>query len=201
MSLILLEKLPSERAKNGELRYYGLFLCSFCLNKSKKRLDVSRIQQSCGCVSIELQVQKTTKHGEGHGTRLYKIWDGIKQRCLNSSAKNYKDYGGRGIKVCIEWKVDFNIFKDWATQNGYRNDLQINRIDNDGNYEPNNCNWVTSQVNNQNQRSTKLNGIKVIEIRNLHKTGNYTLKKLAEDYSVSITTIHEIITNKHWRNF
>jgi hypothetical protein len=76
-------------------------------------------------------------------------------RCENPHAVNYCDYGGRGIKVCEEWH-DFKAFYDWAVANGYRDNLTIDRIDNNRGYEPGNCRWVTRSVQAKNRRSTRL---------------------------------------------
>jgi len=71
----------------------------------------------------------------------------MKQRCYNPNNRSYKTYGGRGIKVCDEWRDNFMAFHDWAIANGYEEGLTIDRIDNDGDYEPNNCRWITLQEN------------------------------------------------------
>ena len=106
--------------------------------------------KSCGCYSDEIRKINTdqTTHGLCH-TRLYGIWSKMKHRCENPSARIYKYYGGKGVRICDEWK-DFKTFYDWAMANGYRDDLSIDRIDVDGDYEPSNCRWADkiTQMNN-----------------------------------------------------
>lgn len=104
---------------------------------------------SCGCYHKEtiskIISDRNYVHGEA-GTRLYKIWQNMKQRCANPKDTHYKWYGGRGIKVCDAWQ-EYIPFRDWALQNGYDDSLTIERIDSSKGYEPNNCEWVSLSEN------------------------------------------------------
>lgn len=90
-----------------------------------------------------------------YGTRIYHIWNGMMGRCLNPNNKDYKDYGGRGITVCEEWKTP-GAFFDWALQNGFREDLTIDRIDVDKGYEPSNCRFVSNSTQQRNRRNNRV---------------------------------------------
>lgn len=79
----------------------------------------------------------------------------MKTRCYNTNSPTYKNYGGRGIKVCDEWVNNFEAFYKWSMENGYKDGLQIDRIDNDGDYGPSNCRWVTSKENYNNRRTSR----------------------------------------------
>jgi len=104
---------------------------------------------SCGCNREKNKV----KHG-GFGTRLYSCWMGMKRRCTNNEVwnKKWESYGGRGISIHDEWVDDFVPFKTWALKNGYQDDLTLDRIDVDGNYNPNNCKWSTPKEQQNNRR-------------------------------------------------
>ena len=103
--------------------------------------------KSCGCLR-----GRTKKHGLLN-TRLYHIWQSMKARCFSNYYKNYSCYGGRGITVCEEWKNDFMQFYEWAIKNGYKENLTIDRIDVNGNYEPSNCRFITIKEQNRNKRN------------------------------------------------
>jgi len=96
------------------------------------------LSTSCGCVR--------TKH-MGKGTRLYRIWTGMKDRCLNPTSKYRARYGGRGIIMCPRWVADFATIRDWALRSGYQSDLTIDRMENDQGYCPWNCQWLTRGEN------------------------------------------------------
>ena len=89
--------------------------------------------------------------GNGKRSRLYHIWEDMKSRCLNANNKRYHRYGGRGISISFEWRSDYLEFYKWAMENGYDNELTLDRMDVNGNYEPSNCKWSTpkEQANNR----------------------------------------------------
>lgn len=111
--------------------------------------------KSCGCLKVDTGKTINLIHGMSY-TRLHRTWDGMKARCFNSNHHKYKDYGGRGITVCDEWRNSFEAFRDWAISNGYSETLTIDRIDVDGNYCPENCRWATAEVQMNNMRTNKL---------------------------------------------
>lgn len=104
--------------------------------------------KGCGCINTR---RKT--HGKTH-TKLYKVWTSIKQRCTNTNDESYRSYGERGVSICDEWKDSFESFYEWCQGHGYRSELQIDRIDNDGPYAPWNCRFVTRKENMNNRRNT-----------------------------------------------
>lgn len=91
----------------------------------------------------------------GVGSVLYNKWSSMKTRCYSSHSKDYKNYGGRGIKICEEW-LDYKYFREWSLSSGYIEGLTIDRIDNDGNYEPNNCKWLTMAEQQRNKRNNRI---------------------------------------------
>lgn len=195
--MILIKKVNIYLDSKGYKRIIGLFKCVYCLKEVERELYGGIRQKSCGCISTRTKYSK--KHG-GTNTKLYNIYRRMKSRCSNLNNKNY---GGRGIIVCTEWldkDNGFINFRDWALNSGYTEDLEIDRINNNGNYEPSNCRWVTHEENSQNQNTTKLCKEIVIEIRNLWNTGNYTQTELSKKYSVNFKIIHRVINRQTWKN-
>lgn len=139
-------QLPSESSKRAYR--YGIYMCEVCGEEYRKRTANINIEGICVHCSSK---NRFTKHG-GKSEKLYSIWQGIKQRCLNKKNASYKNYGLRGIQICDVWKENYASFRDWSLQNGYKEGLTIDRINNDGNYEPNNCRWTTQSVQMQNTR-------------------------------------------------
>lgn len=136
---------------------YALWLCKCdCGNEIIRSTDVlKRGKSSCGCREkevLEEMKQKNTTHNMTH-TRLYRIYKGMIGRCYYKCFARYNAYGGRGITVCEEWKNDRTKFFDWALNNGYREDLTIERIDVNGNYEPSNCKWIPMSEQYKNKQS------------------------------------------------
>lgn len=106
--------------------------------------------KSCGCLNREI----CTKHNMT-GTRIYNIWRSMRVRCYKIDDDHYKNWGKRGITVCDEWRKEFINFYNWAITNGYKKNLSIDRINNDGNYEPSNCRWATQKEQGSNMRSNR----------------------------------------------
>lgn len=111
--------------------------------------------KSCGCLAREMTVKRNTTHGLTHHP-LRIIYAGMKQRCYYKKDTHYQRYGGRGISICNEWKNDFKKFYDWAIGAGWKPGLTIDRIDNDGNYEPSNCRWIPLDEQYKNRSDTRL---------------------------------------------
>lgn len=108
--------------------------------------------KSCGCLAKQRLKTLAVKHNMSH-TRIYRIWKTFRKRCSNPNDTNYKYYGERGISVCKDWDNDFMSFYNWSMQNGYKDNLTIDRINVNGNYEPSNCRWVDMKTQNNNNRN------------------------------------------------
>lgn len=137
-------------------------------------------QKSCGCLQKEAVRKANTTHGKSY-TKIHRTWSSIKDRCLNSNDVAYNNYGGRGIKICEEWANDFMTFCNWSYSNGYNETLTIDRIDNNGNYEPSNCRWVERKTQQNNRRNNHY-----ITINNETKT----LQEWGESTGIKPNTIN-----------
>ena len=170
-----------EKVSSSQYRYYWNCLCD-C--GTEKEILVNSLRsgatRSCGCLCKERHIKK---HGMST-TRLFWVWHGMMERCSNKKSLSYKHYGGKGIQVCDEWK-DSTAFIKWALENGYKDNLTIDRIDSNKNYEPDNCRWVGWKVQANNTS------------RNHYLTINGETKTLAqwsEFYGVPYKYVHKRVS-------
>jgi hypothetical protein len=138
--------------------------------------------KSCGCLYEERAHRKS-------GTRLYSIWQSMKCRCYNKNHFEFYNYGGKGISICDEWLNDFQSFYSWAIENGYADDLTIDRIDNNKGYFPHNCRWATYKEQANNKRTNHL-------ITYNGKTQN--IAQWAKELGIKRVTLQARITRYDW---
>lgn len=146
--LTIMEEKPPIKPNGYKKR---MFLCKCeCGSETIVRLEYLRSghTKSCGCLRSIKGSEET--HGMA-GSRIYLIWNGMKQRCYNEKVKSYKYYGAKGVEVCDEWH-DFEPFYEWAIHNGYEDDLTIDRIDPYGDYTPENCRWIPKEEQPKTRR-------------------------------------------------
>lgn len=174
------------KSENGKTRW----LCKCDCGNEKIIITqvLGKNTNSCGCLQQQNRKEIHITHNMT-GTRIYNIYRGIKQRCYNTNNQRYNYYGARGIKMCDEWKNDFMVFYNWSMQNNYNDDLSIDRINVDGDYEPNNCRWVNikKQANN---RSTN----RYIAYNN----ETHTLKEWSEILNISYYVLNNRINRDNW---
>lgn len=147
--------------------------------------------RSCGCLHSDIVTKIHTKHGHA-GERVHDIWVGMKDRCNNPNRSSYKDYGGRGIFVCDEWADDFQKFYDWSLENGYADNLTIDRIDNDKGYYPENCRWATNKEQSNNRRTNRY-----ITYNNVSRT----ISEWARLFDMSPGALRQRINRGNMRDF
>lgn len=157
--------------KNG-FKYYYLCEC-ICGKKCivEGRHLIAEHTKSCGCMTVKHNLT---------GSRLFRIWNGMLNRCYNPNNHKYKVYGNIGIAVCKEWKENFKVFYDWAISNGYEDVLTIDRIDVNGNYEPTNCRWANVKTQNNNRRNNRLI---------TYKNATHTLSEWSEILNIKRSTL------------
>lgn len=154
--VVELAEKPQNKATKGK---YWRCICD-CGNEKVVSASLLRKNRakSCGCLNSE-RIENLKSHGKSRDanhkhTVLYGRWANIKDRCTNPNCKDYKNYGGRGITICDDWKTDFVPFYNWAITNGFSENLQIDRKDNSKGYSPQNCHWVSVKENSNNRRNS-----------------------------------------------
>ena len=188
-NLTVIGQADDQISPDGRHRKMWLCQCD-CGNKKTVNGDNLRDRRtiSCGCFQKKRAHDANTVHGDTD-SRLYNVWSAIKRRCYNSKVPEYKNYGGRGISMCKDWKDDYSSFRDWAYQAGYdkaapRGVCTIDRIDNDGDYSPNNCRWVTQKMQMNNVRYN----------RHVEYQGeSYTISQLAELVGIPYERLYQRI--------
>ena len=184
--LTVMKEIEPKYDKNGRIYHQWKCKCD-CgnyINVTSNNLKGNHTR-SCGCLQREVAGQQTLKHGY-RNTRLYRIYNTMKQRCNNPNNQAYKNYGGRGIKVCEEWnkKDGLKDFGDWALANGYKDNLTIDRINVDKGYSPDNCRWVDMKTQCNNTR------------RNVHLTYlgvDYTIAQFSRKYSIDHRLVGKLL--------
>lgn len=176
--LVVIERAPSQHG-------HAMWICKCDCGSVTHPIGGSDLRggevQSCGCLHKEFLAKARTSHGM-KGTRLYRIWQNMKNRCQTPSVPCYETYGGRGITVCEEWQHDFLPFHSWAMANGYADDLTLDRKDSNGNYCPENCRWVSRKAQANNFRKNvilEINGEK------------HTIAEWADISGIKYTTIYQ----------
>lgn len=189
--------------RSGKNTYWNYVCdCGAVGATSTQRLKAGQI--SCGCHTREAIGSRSFKHGHTVGrmqTPTYRCYRAMIARCIYPSQVHYPDYGGRGIKVCDRWlNGDGGLtgFECFLADMGERpRGLTIDRIDNDGNYEPGNCRWVTQKENCRNTRATKLDVDSVRAIRDMHAAGKSQVS-IARCFGISQTHVSDIVRHAVW---
>lgn len=196
--------LKKDEERSNSKRIYWLCKCK-CGNVVSVRSDtLGKSAFSCGCLKKEQDKKNLGRFTTGLShTRLACIWYHMKDRCYNEKNTDFKNWGGRGIKVCDEWKNDFLKFKEWADANGYKDGLTIDRKNVNEDYKPSNCRWVTLQKQLNNKRTTlwvEHNG----EWKSLAEAykeikPNISYNSVRKRYEKGIRDINELFKDRQYR--
>jgi len=177
--------LIKEVEQIGYIRY-GLFKCDCGIECTRRLICWSHeITKSCGCLNLEVQRESLANRNRTHNLsgnnsetrKFYHLYVSIKNRCYDVDKPNFHNYGGRGIKMCDEWLNNIFAFIEWCKVNGYKKGLQLDRINNDGNYTPDNCRFITHKENQNNKRTNKVFYI---------QGERYTVTQISEKYKLHI---------------
>lgn len=185
-------RLSNKEPKTGKIKWVCQCECGNIVEVFSSNL-IREHTKSCGCLSREKSSERMKtnnpqyKHGKVN-TRIYNIWSSMKKRCYLKTHIHYKNYGGRGIKVCEEWKNDFMSFYNWAMNNGYKEGLTIDRIDSNKDYCPKNCRWITYKEQQNNKRNNHIV---------TYKNKEYTISELANEKNIKYDILLYRI-NKGW---
>ena len=193
----LLNKLDMRLSESGYRKRWGLFYCPYCKQKVERVLADVVNNKSCGCSQHSIISETNRIHGQTPKS-LYRRWVYMKNKCYNPNNPWYKDYGGKGIGVCDEWRSSFESFREWALTNGYRENLMLSRKDINSDFTPENCCFTKTIVTIEKRSTSKLNRQKAQEIRKLYNENELSQDQLAQKYGVTPSTISRIICNKAW---
>lgn len=202
--LTVLEYVGTKRYRNGRATQW---LCQ-CDCGNKTVVDSVSLKTgntvSCGCHRRELSSKRMIERNKTHGItigseedkRLYRLWAAIKRRCYYEKCVGYHNYGGRGVRMCDEWKNEAAKFVEWCKSHGYKKGLEIDRINNNGNYEPNNCQFISKVENEKKKRNTiwlTIDGISKVCAdwnRLMEKPEKYYIqriyRKMGEEYAINV---------------
>lgn len=173
--------------KRGQAIWLCKCECGNTIETITNRLTMGKTK-SCGCLALENKRNLHITHGKSH-TRLNSIYRKMKQRCYNPHNPAFKYYGGKGILICEEWLKDFDNFYYWAIQNGYNDSLSIDRIDVNGNYEPQNCRWADDKTQARNTTHCRY-------VR--YKGETKTLSEWCEVLCLNYATINQRLNKLKW---
>ncbi|MBA3674456.1 MAG: hypothetical protein H0W75_05780 [Chitinophagaceae bacterium] len=184
--------------RHGSKNFYSVICKCKCGNERVYPLYIIKAGRlkSCGCYSREVHAKRWRTHGLAK-SHIYGVWFKMVNRCTNEKDEHYNDYGGRGIKVCSYWLKDVSVFSKWAIKNGYkeklpnekRNKLEIDRINNNGNYSPRNCRFIARSAN---MRNTRVN--RIIEYKGEKKC----FIEWAEHLGISRQILKDRINKLYW---
>lgn len=172
-------QIISEPVKRGKEWIVNAQCICGSVKEYRLRYIKSGHTKSCGCI---LKIHGLTKHP------LFKVWQSMKERCYNEKHSRFKDYGGRGVGICLEWKENPEIFIEWAIDKGWQRGLEVDRENNDGNYSPENCRFVTTKVNCRNRRNTLMVTFKQV---------TKSIPEWAEEYGLPLYLVRSRI-KKGW---